>query len=269
MNKIVFIAGLGHSGSTLIDLVLSNHTSIIGFGQIYTVYNELKNNNINKNRFCSCGKSITDCDYWSRIISINDQSDISYQSFYESIFNTIHREFKKDTYLLDSSKSLESLEKILTIPNISLKVLHINKDVRNWCISNIELHKRKYNKNTSAFKTFLVWYNSNRKFQKYFSINNLQYLNVGYDDFCLNTKKVLGNICEFLEIDYQDGLGNIPKSKSHVVSGNRMRYEPSKNKEILYDNRWFYRKEWIMPSLLLPRIMNYNYEWVYHKRKNA
>lgn len=264
MNKIIFIAGLGHSGTTLIDLVLSNHTSIIGFGQIYTVYNELKNNTIkHKNRVCSCGKDITECDYWSRIISTMNQPDVSYQSFYKFILDTIHSEFQNDIYLLDSSKSLESLKNTLRIPNTSIKVLHIFKDVRNWCISNIELHKRKYNKRASPFLTFLLWYNSNKKFQNYLDSNNLQYLNIGYDDFCLNSKKVFIDIFDFLEIGYQEGLANYSNSKSHVVSGNRMRLEPDKNKEIVYDNRWFHRKEWLIPSILLPKIMKYNYENVY------
>jgi len=35
--KVVLIAGLGHSGTTILDLALSHHPGIIGLGEVFDV----------------------------------------------------------------------------------------------------------------------------------------------------------------------------------------------------------------------------------------
>ena len=52
--------------------------------------------------------------------------------------------------------------------------------------------------------------------------------------------------------------------QSHVVHGNRMREQSDKNRSIRYDNRWFYRSEWLWPYLLSPRTRRLNKQLVYH-----
>ena len=52
--------------------------------------------------------------------------------------------------------------------------------------------------------------------------------------------------------------------QSHVVHGNRMREQSDKNRTIRYDNRWFYRSEWLWPYLLSPRTRRLNKRLVYH-----
>lgn len=60
--RLLYIAGSGRSGSTLLDLLLGNHPMISGLGEIHRLSLEPET------RKCSCNRTIQDCPYWSRVI---------------------------------------------------------------------------------------------------------------------------------------------------------------------------------------------------------
>lgn len=59
--KIVYIAGAGHSGTTLLDLLLGNHSRISAVGEL----NRLSLTPAT--RRCACGELIPACPYWTRV----------------------------------------------------------------------------------------------------------------------------------------------------------------------------------------------------------
>lgn len=58
---LVIIASAGHSGSTLLDLLLGNHSQVSGVGEMnrLTLYPG--------DRACACGRTIAECGYWNRV----------------------------------------------------------------------------------------------------------------------------------------------------------------------------------------------------------
>ena len=63
-NTYVYIMSAGHSGSTLLDLLLGSHSQIISLGEISHLPK-----NIALNNFCSCGKTIKSCPFWNIVIN--------------------------------------------------------------------------------------------------------------------------------------------------------------------------------------------------------
>ena len=59
--RLVLIASAGHSGSTLLDLLLGNHSGVSSAGEMnrLTLYPE--------ERLCACGATVAQCPYWSGI----------------------------------------------------------------------------------------------------------------------------------------------------------------------------------------------------------
>ena len=55
---------------------------------------------------------------------------------------------------------------------------------------------------------------------------------------------------------------NMLNTKSHCTLGNRMRLKKEK-KSIKYDARWFIRREWLIASFILRKIMEFNSKNVY------
>lgn len=64
LPKIIYIAGYGRSGSTLLDVVLGNHPMIASLGEVGNIWNlhEIGGR-------CSCGEKLIDCDFWGGICS--------------------------------------------------------------------------------------------------------------------------------------------------------------------------------------------------------
>ena len=64
MPKYIYICSAGHSGSTLLDLLLGSHTGIASLGEI-----DHLSKNLALNTTCSCGTPVRACPVWIEIIS--------------------------------------------------------------------------------------------------------------------------------------------------------------------------------------------------------
>jgi len=58
---LIAVASAGHSGSTLLDLLVGNHSQACSAGEMnrLTLYES--------DRICACGAVVTDCDYWTAV----------------------------------------------------------------------------------------------------------------------------------------------------------------------------------------------------------
>lgn len=62
-SRLIYIGGANFSGSTLLDLLLNNHSEIISTGEVHRLsFDPFK-------RLCSCGNTFNNCDFWEKIIS--------------------------------------------------------------------------------------------------------------------------------------------------------------------------------------------------------
>src|SRR5688572_3567204 len=58
---MVLIASAGHSGSTLLDLLLANHTKVSSAGEMNRLTLHAPD------RVCACGATVTQCEYWNAV----------------------------------------------------------------------------------------------------------------------------------------------------------------------------------------------------------
>src|SRR5262245_14412200 len=65
-RKLIFIAGSSHSGSTVLDMLLTTRGKAVGLGQIWTVLSE--NPTKARERVCSCGAAAMECALWRPVI---------------------------------------------------------------------------------------------------------------------------------------------------------------------------------------------------------
>ena len=63
-SKFVFICAAGHSGSTLLDLLLGAHPGGMSVGEITQLPK-----NISLDSVCSCGEHLSKCEFWSRLVT--------------------------------------------------------------------------------------------------------------------------------------------------------------------------------------------------------
>ena len=102
-QRIVYIAGLGHSGSTILDLALGVHTDAVGLGEVYTLLRKKQRQN-HMGSLCSCGETATKCPFWSKLDKALEDSD-NPDSLYAQLIAQFQDHFGPGRILVDSSKN--------------------------------------------------------------------------------------------------------------------------------------------------------------------
>lgn len=68
VTRNVFICAAGHSGSTLLDLLLGSHSNVVSLGEVTQLPK-----NLALNTTCTCGLPVQDCDFWARVLRLLSQ----------------------------------------------------------------------------------------------------------------------------------------------------------------------------------------------------
>jgi hypothetical protein len=285
-KKIVFIASSPHSGSTLLELILCAHSEFIGLGEVFQLIDPMSNimRELNENR-CACGKMIDRCPFWIKAIrEIENQPYLSLEEKYVILLDMAENVFGHGKFIVDSSKHPKALKIIQSVDDIHIYVIHLVKDVRAYAISWADRYRksREYTLKNLIIKkgwkgilryckrnvmySFHDWYWINKKIDNLIESNKFDSIRISYEELCFNLESIVQNICKFLDINYEESMLSIISSKSHNIGGNRMRLDSEKRKKIIYDYRWFYKNDWILPSLIFPYIMLYNNAITYEKK---
>lgn len=288
-KSVIFIASTARSGSTLLDLILGGHPRLVGLGEFFSMLTT-DNDWLDRTSevLCSCGKTMDQCSFWgSTSKALRNKRNSSTLEKYKIVLDAFNDFFGQDRILVDSSKHLRALQILNSIPGIEVKVLHLIKDVRAWTVSQRDARKRgevfflkdllrkygwkawiEYAKGTSAY-WFWQWHSENRRLQNYLKAEKIRSFQLGYEELSLYPKTTMRGVGEFLGIEVVDSMFSLLDSGSHSVLGNRMRFQSEKRQGIFYDNRWFYRKDWLLPAVIFPNIMQYNTREVYRNSSDA
>lgn len=64
-RRVVFVAGVSRSGSTLLDFILGNRPDGLALGEIYAWYRPFRDHHLEPQ--CTCGEPWSACDVWRRV----------------------------------------------------------------------------------------------------------------------------------------------------------------------------------------------------------
>jgi hypothetical protein len=284
-RQLVYVAGAGHSGSTLLGMILSQHSRMIGLGEVHQVLRESRFSGIaftrEKQARCSCGGMIDECVFWGEVArKIESASAASYAERYRILLDVFHKQFGEEAIPVDLSKGLEPLLALskADLP-IRISVIHLLKDVRAYAVSNLDRYRKLRSRGISATRGtrgfletfvrrfmpffFITWYRQNRRIKEGLARNGIESFQLGYEELCFAPDRSIGMLCEFLGTPSEATmLSPLEASNSHILRGNRMRHREDR-RVISYDTRWLYRNEWTISSALFRRIMKFNAEEVY------
>ncbi len=166
MKKLVYIAGSGKSGSTLLDIILGDNKNSFSIGEL----NQLFREGLIENEYCTCKSIVKDCEIWQTVLlNWNEKATMSLkeyrkaQLYYESkkqlikllkeikkpsedfiiflndtkiLYDEIYKVSKKEI-LVDSSKSVSRAIILNRIyPSNQLYVIHLIKSFCFFCTVN-------------------------------------------------------------------------------------------------------------------------------------
>lgn len=62
--RVIYIAGYGRSGSTLLDIALGNAGGVVGLGELTALSRHVWP----RDEYCACGERVRACTFWSRVV---------------------------------------------------------------------------------------------------------------------------------------------------------------------------------------------------------
>lgn len=265
----IYIATLPRSGSTLLGMMLNNHSKIFHTGES-SYWGKLNPEYI----VCSCGKKrcpilinayeklnnlpevhaiYEACSMVDRIeepgkiyhkFSLPDKNDsnqinlaILKKKLLLSCFGLekiadVFRELTKKEIIVDGTKNIYIAEHLAK--KIDWKIIILTRDPRGIASSNKNAGLRKNVPRPIEMK-IPIFINFAKKINSLMAKNN-NVLLVRYEDLCADPKKKLCEICNFLEITFENQTLQFKSDKGHTLMGNRMRFNDSE--KIIEDLSW-------------------------------
>jgi hypothetical protein len=260
--KIIYIAGAGHSGSTLLDLAISTAPEAFSVGEVKHLDEFLTHNKLNQKD--DTGAEAADSVFWSYFFNNKErylptettEKVLSWKNRLQIVLRgkpaAIPRCYKdnkelycdiqtqakavegvKPTVIVDSSKVLSRLIEINERTDLDVYVIHLVRDVRGVVYSNYKVGR-------SALKWAFVWVLTNVGIARYAkkNVSNTNYLRLSYEDFVASPETHLNKIADQvgLDIDTTNVVENMNTQKSYRFGGNGMRCRQIK--EIKQDEKW-------------------------------
>lgn len=157
--RIGYVTGYGRSGSTVLDIVLGEHSQLFGAGELTNFSRRVWPNN----EYCSCGATVRDCPFWSVVaqqflsrfgqnafadyaklqvrfenLSVVARSRVGlvpqagrkeYGAYTRGLFEIVAKLSGKPI-IIDSSKIPGRAAALLNIDDIDLRIIHLVRDGR-------------------------------------------------------------------------------------------------------------------------------------------
>ena len=298
MKKLVYIGGIGHCGSTILNLLLNESDGVFGAGQLADFYNRTNFN-------CSCGKNVSECEIWERVISLLVPSELSgldklgllpvkERRFFKFLFKSnivksyveLHdtllekiSEVSKAEIIIDSSKNLSRGIALLNHSKYDVYFIHLIRDIRGFVNSMNRTYLSEYKKkaqlttrNKRIFRPAIEWYIKNTICSLLIKqIAGMHYMSLTYESLLGSPVTALKSVAQFLDCDLSGSIVFLKENKAlegyHLFSGNRIRknrkvtFNPlllASNKLKMMDNNRFWRTLG-WPSYLWGYNMNQQY----------
>jgi hypothetical protein len=218
--RVLYIAGMGHTGSTLLDLLLSSHSRIVSVGEAKTL--------AGKPSPCTCGESLEDCSFWSAV-SRRLENDVGrtlrglqmlgpeprFAEDNAAFFRAVAAEAGTG-WIVDSSKNRRRLQALLQSPDLEIKPIHLVRDPRGVVFSNLrkgrplERIARSYVRNFERLRSLL---------------DDRPHAVVHYEWLASHPRAALQAIHAWIGLPFEERQLDWGGRERHNLNGNRLRFD--------------------------------------------
>ena len=235
-TKVLYVVGLGRSGSTILSNSLGQIGDCFSAGELNFIWRH----NVVENRLCGCGRPFRECPVWTRVMEeafggmdgvdpremMRLQSSgtrtrhiplmlaprgervlkerlekllINYGRLYEAIGSVTG-----SRVIVDSSKEPAHGYAMSLVPGVDFRVVHLIRDSRAAAYSWLkkkpqpDTDTREHMVRFSPTKSSVLWNSWNSSAEALWRRTPEKYLRLRYEDFVANPRKSLERILEFV-----------------------------------------------------------------------
>lgn len=236
--KVLYIAGSGRSGSTILGKILGQVDGFFFAGELCKIWRY----GLMENRFCGCGVPFKDCSFWNDIIheAFGGLNKIDGRQIYElrqksaymrhipllflpggkllltstlnkfsDILKKLYQAIQSHTncrVIVDCSKTAPYGHVLQSINSIDLYVVHMIRDPRGVAFAKLEkkLYQRGdgkpiYAGQSGIFRSSVYWDIQNYATEIFWEQYKDRYLRIYYEDFASNTKETVFKIVDMVK----------------------------------------------------------------------
>jgi hypothetical protein len=240
--QVLYVMGSGHSGSTLLDIMLGAHPEVLSTGELSSTRGSWI-----ANRYCSCGRRVDECPFWSEVrrnwagrIGADDVEGYfalegaferrsrwpllwwqrwnpsarfkTYATYTRALFQAL-REVGGKRVIVDSSKNPLRAFALSLMPGVDLHLVHLIRDGRGVMLSLMNKNRRQKEKEKAgvikAARVRSVW----RVAAFWIGVNLMsewvrrrfgagRSVRVCYEDLVADTKGALSGIGRLIDVDF-------------------------------------------------------------------
>lgn len=271
---IIYVAGSGRSGTTVLDRILGTLEGVTSFNELYCLLTD----GVEMDDFCACGARFSECDFWqhvmarsfdgpehvARVRQLFDRVDHlrmfpqilsglmgrklraevdEYRDWLQRFYTTL-AEFAGTRILVDSSKVATRALLLSQIPGFKVHVIHVVRDVRAVAYA---WQKEKFN---PAYLRLLPTYDALRTARFWYARNicsellgwRTSYQRVAYEAYCAHPREVLSAMVRRIapladrELAFADD-GSLDLQSFHSIGGNPDRFRNGPT-QLRLDTAW-------------------------------
>ena len=259
---MIFIIGVGRSGTSLLQSILNSHSKISFLPETQFLRNYVfkKNVSINKSNYKEIISQLEKDPRFSRLnicpkIVIEKSKNMI--DVYRNITNFFLKNKNKEIIGDKDPKIIENIE-VLNYFFPNSKIIHIIRDPRDVVLSRT---KARWSKKYPYFMHSIIYYLQmtlgRKMLYKYYNKNN--FYEIKYEDLIKDPDYELKKICNFLEVEYENNILNYHNSSKELVSKDEFEWKketfnPVDNKNF---NKW--KKEFNFFKILIIESICYSH----------
>jgi hypothetical protein len=241
---VIYILGSSHSGSTILQYLLSGRQGVIGLGEVRQIASKRRWDSIFAK--CSCGQPVKDCTFWKELELFDGETSIEW---YRRLTLMVSSNYRNITHIVDSSKAMYSIWPWIEMKRegliSDLRIIYLVRDVRGWAVSDVNRRKRKKRPWRPILISMVNWWINQFCTLHFLKKNRLKFspIVVSYESLVFKTDLQVDRMVSFCNIkgEKSNWENTLKNSNVHDVTGNRMKDNPSARQKIIYDDRWQYR----------------------------
>jgi hypothetical protein len=225
-RKVIFIVGVSHCGSTLLDLIMGSHSKAFSLGELKNLPGRIEKQ--------ICGVCADRCEFWDKTVShdmlrsyVSGSGGGSLRSFYYKKFGSFRfniykylMDLSSKDIMIDSSKSTAWVRRQLRPrwhwQKIVPYFVYLTRDGR--AVTNSLL--RKYPE-IGMENCARNWVNNvryiKRRFKKFPDDQRIQ---VSYEHLATDPEKVIRSICHLIGEPYEPAMLRYWEHEHHTTGGN-------------------------------------------------
>ena len=274
-RRLLLIRGLGHSGTTILDLSLGAHPQLVGLGEAARILERPAPGDESRGpaqlrrelrfkRNCTCGALAAECPVWGPMLDwlpAHDGRSLAEKTL--RLLDGVKMHHPEARWVVDSYQD-DMVLPFLEDPDLEIRIVHLTRDLRSWVHSRSRDGRRR-RQWLPGLKPLLRWCRVNARQASRLDSTGRPVYRLGYEQLALDPEGSLRRLCRWLDIDFDARmLAPAQHSNSHILSGNRMRFDAKQSASIRYDSAWLNHPAGLAQlALLIPWVARMNRKLVY------